>query len=120
MNLTCDTCPFAKRVEEEYGSYHEKSIGRPRICRIALILYGINSCHIDGDGYVDDRNEKGILPNCPRKMYSEKGCYNIVRVDDINKIKNKIDSNNSKIQKLNNNNSSLIDELMVLLEEEYI
>ena len=118
MNLKCDNCRFAQRFKEECGAHHERWIGEPRKCRVALILYGHNSSHIDGDGYIDDRNEFGILPNCPRKKYSEKECFDIVKSDDVRIVKNKIDLNNSKIQKLNRDNDNLIDQLIIILEEE--
>lgn len=116
--LTCDNCRFTSRFKEQCGAHHERWTGEPRKCKVLLAQYGQNSCHIDGEGYIDDRNKFGVLPNCPRRELSEKECLDIAKAGDIKAIKHKIDMNNYKIKQLNQENNDFIDQLTIVLEEE--
>ena len=117
-SLTCDNCRFTARFEEECGAYHERWTGNPRKCKVLLATVGQNGSHIDGNGYVDNRNELGVLNNCPRNDFSEKECLDIVKVEEIKYLRRRIDTNNNKIQRLVAENDDFIDQLIVILEEE--
>jgi len=117
-HLTCDNCRFTRVTKEECGAHHERWSGRPRQCKVLDIQYGKNSCHIDGEGYIDNRNKFGVLDRCPRKELDEAECLTIVKVGEIKFIRGKIDTNNDKVQRLVIENDDLIDQLIIRLEEE--